>query len=189
MPGRRLARLRARTAKAVWMSSGRLARWTHTASSVFQVIFSLIRFCGLWRKPVFHPTDDQFDQLWISTRKILYRNNLADKKPFAELVASYERLRGTEALEQLQNLAVLESVIVRNGRADGNRFDGLVVHNAVTINMLRLAVENGQHGAARPHDLIEPFGDFGKQLRFEMIKNVPQQNGIESLFGILQRVL
>src|SRR5690348_336437 len=189
MPGRRLARLRARTAKAVWMSSGCLARWTHTASSVFQVIFSLIRPCGRWRKPVFHPTDDQFEQLWISARKMLYRKDLADEEPFAELVAAYEGLGGAEALEQLQNLTVLEGVIVRNGRADGNRFDRLIVHNAIAIKMLRLAVENGQHGAAGPHDFVKPLSNLRKQLRFEMIEDVPQQNGVESFLGILQRVL
>lgn len=97
------------------MSSGRLARWTHTASSVFQVITSLIRSCGLWRKPVFHLTDEQLERLWIFTRETLLGNDLADEKPFAELVAPNKCLGGTEALEQLQNLAVLKGVIVRNG--------------------------------------------------------------------------
>ena len=113
----------------------------------------------------------------------------ADKQSFAELVAAHEGFGRAEALEQLQNLTVLEGVIVRDGRADGNGLNGLIIHNAIAVKMLGLAVEDGQHRSAWSHDFVEAIGNFREQLRFKVIKNVPEQNSVERFFGILQRML
>src|SRR5215469_131485 len=60
-------------------------------------------------------------------------DRLANKQPFAKLVAPHESLRGTEPAKEVEDFAVLERVIVRGYRPNWNCLNRLVIDDAVAV--------------------------------------------------------
>ena len=74
--------------------------------------------------------------------------SLLDEKPFAELIASYKSLGGTESAEQVRNFAVLIYVLRSKRARGGNQLQVLRVHNAVAMKRFRLAGVEDRQGDA-----------------------------------------
>src|SRR5579864_720227 len=122
--------------------------------------------------------------------KFNFEGGLADEETFAKLVAADKRLRRTELAEQIEYLAILEDALVSTRRHCRNRFDGLVVRDAVAVKCLgRATVKQGEHGPARANHFVEAAGDSLQQLGVQIIEDVPRQHGVKFLGRILQRVV
>jgi hypothetical protein len=125
----------------------------------------------------------------VSSRKsnIVLVRGLFDENAFSQLVASHEGLRGAELLEELLYLAVLIYVLRSNQSGRGYELQSMRVHDTVAIKLFgRTCMENSQNGAA--------FADHGHDARQELlgciaihvIQQIPKQNGIEAVRGIVK---
>ncbi len=109
---------------------------SYHVSSVLQVFSPLILRCGVGRNRIFAYQDIRWAKPVEKISGVPLHDVgslLADKKPFAKLVAPHEGLGRTEAAKKIQDFAILERAIVRDHRTDRDGFDGLIIDDAVAV--------------------------------------------------------
>src|ERR1700730_18408900 len=116
--------------------------------------------------------------------------SLLDEKTFPELVAPYKSPGGTESPEQVGNFAVLKDALRSEWAGSRNQLQVLRVHNPVAVECFRLAaMKDGEGDAAIANQRSDPSDQPGHQVAVEVIQHIPQQHGIECVFGIAQSAL
>src|SRR5277367_3127898 len=115
---------------------------------------------------------------------------LLEEQAFADLITAYEGLRGAEVTEQAEDFAILKHVGMNGDCGRGEQLDRLTIHNAIAMKTFRSAtVKHCQHGAAGMEQMRKARHQPRRNLRIEIIQEIPGQHPVKTTFRVLQGVL